>query len=281
MNKKFTGNLIIGFLSLALVVSLGFNFLSYRNNQLLWTNMMRNDLQDFTYSRNDSSFDNSYRDRRGSMGGMMGSYSRYGDFDDDDFTHMDGMMGSYYWGYDQEYDKSELKEISELKENVEKYLDYYDGDFEIEDIFVYSNSDYYFSIVEEATGRGAMELLVNPVTGAVYPEFGPNMMWNTKYGMHSSNGYGMMRMMDSFFNDFDEEDAISKDEALNEANDYLKDFSDNLVAEDGGHAFYGYYTFHIVEDDEVMGMLSVNAYTGDVWFHKWHGDLIEIISDRH
>jgi hypothetical protein len=30
-----------------------------------------------------------------------------------------------------------------------------------------------------------MELLVNPYTKEVIPEYGPNMMWNLKYGMHN------------------------------------------------------------------------------------------------
>jgi len=36
-----------------------------------------------------------------------------------------------------------------------------------------------------------MELLIDKPSGQVYPEPGPNMMWNTKYGMMSgSGGYG-------------------------------------------------------------------------------------------
>lgn len=35
-------------------------------------------------------------------------------------------------------------------------------------------------------------------------------------------------------------------------------------------AFPGYYTFDFGRK-EVEGMLSVNAYTGEVWVHTWHG----------
>jgi len=38
----------------------------------------------------------------------------------------------------------------------------------------------------------------------------------------------------------------------------------------------GYYTLHILEDSETIGMLSVNAYTGQVFHHHWHGDFIEM-----
>ena len=38
--------------------------------------------------------------------------------------------------------------------------------------------------------------------------------------------------------------------------------------------FYGYYTFDFSESGQVAGMLSVNGYTGDVWYHTWHGQFI-------
>jgi hypothetical protein len=31
-----------------------------------------------------------------------------------------------------------------------------------------------------------------------------------------------------------------------------------------------------MKDDQVYGMLSVNGYTGDVWYHTWHGDFIDM-----
>ena len=37
-----------------------------------------------------------------------------------------------------------------------------------------------------------------------------------------------------------------------------------------GTAFPGYYTFDFGRG-EVEGMLSVNAATGEVWVHTWHG----------
>lgn len=192
--------------------------------------------------------------------------------------HMGGNMMSYGVVNNQEFNQFDLKPLEELKENVMKYLESFDGEFEIEDIFVYSDSDYYFSIIEEDTGRGAMELLVNPVTGYVYPEFGPNMMWNIKYGMHGSNGHGMMG---SFLSNYSEKDEISLEDAIVNANRYLEKIDEELIAEKGGHAFYGYYTFHINNDEEIKGMMSVNAYTGEVWYHNWHGKVIEVISEGH
>ena len=44
-------------------------------------------------------------------------------------------------------------------------------------------------------GDKATEVLVNPATGAVWLEYGPAMMWNTRYGMMggSSGSGGMTR----------------------------------------------------------------------------------------
>ena len=52
------------------------------------------------------------------------------------------------------------------------------------------DNQFYAEVREKNSGTGAFELLVNKWTGAVVPEPGPNMMWNTKYGQM---GMGMMR----------------------------------------------------------------------------------------
>ena len=41
-------------------------------------------------------------------------------------------------------------------------------------------------------------------------------------------------------------------------------------------AFPGYYTLHVLEGERVAGMLSVNAYTGAVWYHWWHGRFVSM-----
>ena len=41
-------------------------------------------------------------------------------------------------------------------------------------------------------------------------------------------------------------------------------------------AFPGYYTLHALRGGQVVGMLSVNAATGAVWYHTWHGRFIAI-----
>jgi hypothetical protein len=40
-------------------------------------------------------------------------------------------------------------------------------------------------------------------------------------------------------------------------------------------AFPGYYTIDVTRDGKIAGMLSVNAYSGQVWYHRWHGAFIQ------
>jgi len=39
-------------------------------------------------------------------------------------------------------------------------------------------------------------------------------------------------------------------------------------------SFPGYYTLHTLKSGKIAGMLSVNATTGQVWYHSWHGDFV-------
>ncbi|MCE1195240.1 hypothetical protein LWX53_01910, partial [bacterium] len=47
-----------------------------------------------------------------------------------------------------------------------------------------------------------------------------------------------------------------------------------LKVEDGADVFYGYYTIHVLKDGKIFGMLGVNGYSGQVWYHSWHGNFI-------
>ncbi len=94
--------------------------------------------------------DNWDNDNYNGYGHMYGPGNRKGGFGHmNGGGHMGSMMGGYNWngnnwnGY-QEFDEADLMDLEDLKDNVMDYLEYYDTDFEIEDIFVYSNTDYYF-----------------------------------------------------------------------------------------------------------------------------------------
>jgi hypothetical protein len=158
-------------------------------------------------------------------------------------------------------------------------------------------TNYYAEVKEKDTGIGAMELLINRPGSRVYPEPGPNMMWNTKYSMMSGNGgYGrMMRpggrgMMGPNGNGMmggssasasaqntpgntTDEMAVSPEQARKIADAYLSRVSPGTKAEEP-ERFYGYYTIDTEKDGKTVGMLSVNGYSGEVWYHSWHGPFI-------
>ncbi len=128
--------------------------------------------------------------------------------------------------------------------------------------------NFYVIYYEKSTGIRTFEMLIDPYTGQIFPEYGPNMMWNTKYGMRS----GMMggRSEPSTANM-----PVTKDQAAAIAENYLKRNLQGASAEEPD-MFYGYYTIHILKDGKIYGMLSVNGYNGQVWYHSWHGQFIQM-----
>lgn len=183
-----------------------------------------------------------------------------------------GMMGT---GYNPEAYSGNLMSEKEILESVEKYLSAYEEELMIGDLFIFADSEYYVSVEEKNTGIGAFELLINPYTGEIRPEQGPNMMWNEKYGMAGSGMGGMMGGQ-GWNNETSGPSKVTREQAVKLANEYLSKKDSTLSAVDEGHQFYGYYTLHVNKDGKSSGMLSVNAFTGDVWYHDWHGELLEV-----
>ena len=85
-------------------------------------------------------------------------------------------------------------------------------------------------------------------------------MCNTSYGMHA---VGAARA------------TVNGKQARAIADRWLQA---NRPGENAGNpdAFPGYYTLHALRGGQVVGMLSVNAATGAVWYHTWHGRFIAI-----
>ncbi len=203
-----------------------------------------------------------------------------------------GMMGGGYAGMMGGYAAEDVTPLTvdEARQAVEKYLAAYAQDnLAIEEIMVFDNNAYAI-VAEEDTGIGAFELLVDPVTRAVFPEYGPNMMWNLKYGMHATGYEGMMGgmmggnyggMMGDYGNyqdipDVSAEMSVSPDDALQAAQRFLDQYAPGVQVSDEITAFYGYYTIDTQKDGQIVGMLSVNGFTGQVFPHTWHGAFISM-----
>jgi hypothetical protein len=203
------------------------------------------------------------------------------------------MMGGYA---DNNADLTPLT-VDQAKAAAETYLaNLKNDDLQIAEVMVFDNNAYIV-IKEASTGVGAFELLADSTSETAYPEYGPNMMWNLKYsginhqymmnGTEMMGGNGMMSgMMDgsgSMMSGWDDTTPTDISAAMTvtpkEAIEYAQKYMDaNLADATAGTdpiTFYGYYTLDFVKDGKVAGMLSVNAYSGQVFLHTWHGTFIE------
>ena len=160
---------------------------------------------------------------------------------------------------------------------------YGNPNLEVAEVMEFANNYYYAEVREKDTGIGAMELLIDKPGGWVYPEPGPNMMWNTKYGMMPrGGGYGMMgpsRPGQTRQGAPAEQMTVSPEQAREIADAYVRRVSPGTQAGEA-EEFYGYYTLHTENDGEVTGMLSVNGYSGEVWYHSWHGPFIAMEEEQ-
>lgn len=126
----------------------------------------------------------------------------------------------------------------------------------VEEVMEFDNG--FYAELADPSGDLATEVLVEPRTGAVQLEFGPAMMWNTAYGMHR---YGAGAA------------SLGPDAARAIASEWL---AENRPGERAAEpdTFPGYYTVHTLDGDQVVGMLSVHAVSGAVWYHSWHGTFV-------
>lgn len=153
----------------------------------------------------------------------------------------------------------------------------------------------FYAELRDRNGRLATEALVDPASGSVSLEYGPAMTWNTSYGMMGdlarTGSSGMMggSMMDGMMDGSSmasgagmmpvrpsgRSRSVSAAEARVIAQRWLDRNADG-VGVAAPEAFPGYYTAHTVRDGRVTGMLSVNATSGAVWFHWWHGRFLSM-----
>jgi hypothetical protein len=184
--------------------------------------------------------------------GMMGGgYGGYGG---------PGMMGAYgsaiQPGNPLGIDQAKSAVLAFLSTRSDKNLS-------VDELIQFTNG-YYALIKEKDTGKGAFELLVDEYNGGVYPEPGPNMMWNDKYGPMS---LGLANPFSPW---------ISAEDAKTALRTWLDAHGDNAPYDFDLDEFYGYYTIDFSKDGVVVGMASVNAITGAVWYHMWHGNFVAI-----
>lgn len=224
------------------------------------------DAPNHPYSNAPDDQQNNWYGQGGGMGpGMM-----------DDVPMMNSMMG-YYSGIPSAISHDDAMEI------FDRYLASLDNnaEFEIDEFEEYSHN-FYISLIEKSTGKGAVEIIIDRYSGSLQPE-PHSMMWNEKYGMNDDMMSGMNDgMMGGNRQNQNQERQmpITEQEAMEIAQDFLD------VVYPGTEAFkiteyYGYYTIMTeTEEGEHYGMLSVNGYSGEIWYHNWHGMFISAVGEH-
>lgn len=179
---------------------------------------------------------------------------------------MGGMMGSLFHGGNQNIGIDRAVTIAKGVAGS-----YAGGGLAVDEVIEFTDN-YYASIRETSTHIGALEILIDKSSGSTMPE-PTNMMWNTKYG--ATRG-GMMGggMMGNFAVTGSGPMSVTSDQAREIAQRWLDANRPGTTA-NTPDPFYGYYTVDFAKAGTLAGMLSVNDYTGQVWYHNWHGDYVQ------
>ena len=218
--------------------------------------------------------------------------------DDGNGGWMMSRYGSGMMGYSASGSGESVRDLVGAKRQAQRFAD--ELGLRVGEVMRFTNN--YYAELREKNGRLATEVLVEPANGAVYLEYGPAMMWNTRYGMMNDfrnrdtggtmgggmmgggmtggSGGGMMGggWADPTWTPGATEADVSPAKAQELAQRWLDGQGSNVTAGEPD-VFPGYYTLHVLSDSKVTGMLSVNAATGAVWSHWWHGRFLSMLED--
>ncbi|MGA7913167.1 MAG: hypothetical protein WCC30_16690 [Candidatus Dormiibacterota bacterium] len=174
-----------------------------------------------------------------------------------------GMMGAVFNGAGRDIG---IDSAVKIAQNVAS--SYPTGGLAADEVIEFSNN-YYASIREKSSGIGAFEILIDRSSGSVIREPGPDMMWNVKYSVMGAGMMGSYRFGGSG------PMSVTPQQARDTAQQWLDANQPGTTAR-SADPFYGYYTVDFDKAGRLVGMLSVNGYTDQVWFHTWHGSFIQI-----
>lgn len=187
-------------------------------------------------------------------------------------------------------------ELATVHDRVEQWLGSagFKG-FRVKLVMAFTNNDY--AAVNGKNGKPAFELIVAPNKTWLMEELA-SMMWNTRYGLLAdtsgtpriNSAWGMIGgagMMGSawgmiggigmkggskawYGNGSGRVTSLSRAVAV--ADKWLAKVRPGESAEKkDGRSYPGYFTMDVTRSGKTAGMLSVNASTGAIWYHGWHG----------
>ena len=166
-----------------------------------------------------------------------------------------GMMGNWNYGSAT----GQRLPLDQIVARARQYAADTAQNLDVAEVMEFSNN-FYAVIREKDTGRGAFEILLDPYSGTITAEPGPNIMWNAKYG-HMGGWAGG-------------DNTLTLEQARDLAQKALDANVPGAKVHEDARVFYGYYTFDYDVNGQTVGMLSINGVTGAAWLHTWHGQFV-------
>lgn len=142
------------------------------------------------------------------------------------------------------------------------------SDLQLASVHQFTNG-FEAEYTEKGTGVHAFEILIDPYSGAAYPEMGPNVMWNTKYG-----GMGGMRGGPSA-SEATTKMPVSAEAAKKNAQQWLDANLQGTTLGSEVDTAYGYYDMMVEKDGKHYSQIDVNGYSGQVWYEDWQGPVVQ------
>ncbi len=163
--------------------------------------------------------------------------------------------------------------LDQVEELVKDYLRD-NSNLRAEEIIEFAN-DFYVRFSEKDTGINAFVALVHPYNGRLYPGHHPDKYWNTEYRDEAVDVTSNRVTSDMGSSPM----AVTEEQAWNDAQRFIERHLPD------GHAgeverFYGYYIIPVLMFEDVIGLLSINGYTGEVCYEACHGSLIDRVELR-
>jgi hypothetical protein len=159
--------------------------------------------------------------------------------------------------------------IDQVEELVNDYLsNLNDPNLQAEEIIEFAYN-FYVRFSEKDTDINAFAALVDPYTGRMYAGHRPDKYWNTKYRGES---YRDSRSMPATMDWPSGPMTITKEQAQNYAQSRIIEYVGNGEA-GSAEQFYGYYAVPVLQQGNMVGLVSINGYTGAACYINCHGSL--------
>jgi hypothetical protein len=168
--------------------------------------------------------------------------------------------------------------LTKTKELVDAYLQQFNvPNLVLKEIIVFNNNSYA-RIEDKSSGINVLELIIDTETDIVLSEYSSSFTWNVMYpSIPDSKTIGNIKLTPSgpVANPAENPLSISPQQAKIMAQQYLKQYKINVRLSKTVEMFSGYYVIEYLHWGKVVGMISINGYTGRAFRRDWHQTFLE------